>query len=139
MKKVVLLFVSVIFLSSCQNDGDTAVSRPDNNDIRIETISLNGIDYAVGSDFMPIKGCPLTMHGSLSAAGHVELEYLWNKKDEVLSSVSASSANSTARIEVRQESVNDMWKKFTLTIVTADPAAEIIYIISAIKELPAGE
>ena len=88
---------------------------------------------------MPAAGCPLTMTGSLSASGHVELEYVWNKKDEVLSSVFASSGNPAAHIEVRQENVNDLWEKFTLTIVTADPAAEIIYIISVMKVTPAGE
>ena len=139
MKKAMFLFVSFVFLSSCQNDGDTAASWPDNRDIRIETISLNGTDYAVGSDFMPIKDCPLTMTGSLSAAGRVELDFIWDRTDEVLSAVSAVSGNPSARIEVQQENVNDLWEKFTLTIVTADPAAEIIYIISAIKELPAGE
>lgn len=133
------LIVSVFLFSSCQNDPDIADSRPDNNDIGIERITLNGSDYAIGSDFMPAGGSPLTIIGSLSASGRIEVEFVWNRTDEVLSSVSAACGNPAARIDVQQESVNELWRKYTLTISTDVPKADVIYRISALKELPSGE
>ena len=115
--------------------GSTQLS---NSDISIEKVVLNNQTYDVDAKNFMISGAPLMLDPLSSITPkEAKMTYVWNKTTELLSSVSAECKNPTANVNVKMESTSreasDLWNKFTVTVVTAKPEAQVVYTIYAPK------
>ncbi|GAK37281.1 hypothetical protein [Bacteroides graminisolvens] len=131
MRKLFFI-LSVILLASCSSDSENPAMLS-NSDISIEKIVLNNQTYTVGAKSFMISGAPLTVTGTLSSSKRVEVEYLWNKTAEILSSVVVECKNPTATVNVKKESASELFNKFTVTVITTTPEAQVVYTIAALK------
>ncbi len=131
MRKLFFI-LSVILLASCSSDSENPAMLS-NSDISIEKIVLNNQTYAVDAKNFMISGAPLTVTGTLSSSKRVEVEYLWNKTAEILSSVTVECKNPTATVNVKKESASELFNKFTVTVITTTPEAQVVYTIAALK------
>ena len=131
MRKLFFI-LSVILLASCSSDSENPAMLS-NSDISIEKIVLNNQTYTVGAKSFMISGTPLTVTGTLSSSKRVEVEYLWNKTAEILSSVAVECKNPTATVNVKKESASELFNKFTVTVSTTTPEAQVVYTIAALK------
>ena len=131
MRKLFFI-LSVILLASCSSDSENPAMLS-NSDISIEKIVLNNQTYAVDAKNFMISGAPLTVTGTLSSSKRVEVEYLWNKTAEILSSVAVECKNPTATVNVKKESASELFNKFTVTVITTTPEAQVVYTIAALK------
>lgn len=131
MRKLFFI-LSVILLASCSSDSENPAMLS-NSDISIEKIVLNNQTYAVDAKNFMISGAPLTVTGTLSSSKRVEVEYLWNKTAEILSSVAVECKNPTATVNVKKESASELFNKFTVTVSTTTPEAQVVYTIAALK------
>ena len=131
MRKLFFI-LSVILLASCSSDSENPAMLS-NSDISIEKIVLNNQTYAVDAKNFMISGAPLTVTGTLSSSKRVEVEYLWNKTAEILSSVAVECKNPTATVNVKKESASELFNKFTVTVITTTPDAQVVYTIAALK------
>ena len=132
MRKLFFI-LSVILLASCSSDSENPAMLS-NSDISIEKIVLNNQTYTVGAkNFMVSDEAPLSVTGTFSSSKKVEVDYSWAKTTEVLSSVAVECKNPTATVDVKMKSASDLWNKFTVTVVTAKPEAQVVYTIYAPK------
>ena len=104
-----------------------------NSDISIEKIVLNNQTYAVDAKSFMISGAPLSVTGTFSSSKKVEVDYSWAKTTEVLSSVAVECKNPTATVNVKKESASELFNKFTVTVSTTTPEAQVVYTIAALK------
>ena len=137
MRKLFFI-LSVILLASCSSDSETPAAMLSNSDISIEKVVLNNQTYAVDAKNFMVSGAPLIISSSpFSTSKKVEITYVWSNTSELLSSVSAECKNPTANVNVKMESTSreasDLWNKFTVTVVTAKPEAQVVYTIYAPK------
>ena len=131
MRKLFFI-ISVILLASCSSDSENPAMLS-NSDISIEKIVLNNQTYAVDAKNFMISGAPLTVTGTLSSSKRVEVEYLWNKTAEILSSVAVECKNPTATVDVKMKSASELFNEFTVTVSTTTPEAQVVYTIAALK------
>lgn len=131
MRKLFFI-LSVILLASCSSDSENPAMLS-NSDISIEKIVLNNQTYAVDAKNFMISGAPLTVTGTLSSSKRVEVEYLWNKTAEILSSVAVECKNPTATVDVKMKSASELFNEFTVTVSTTTPEAQVVYTIAALK------
>lgn len=137
MRKLFFI-LSVILLASCSSESETPAAKLNNTDISIEKIVLNNQSYDVDAKNFMISGAPLMLDPLSSITPkEAKMTYVWNKTTEVLTSVSAECKNPTANVNVKMESTSreasDLWNKFTVTVVTTTPEAQVVYTIYAPK------
>lgn len=132
MRKLFFI-LSVILLASCSSDSENPAMLS-NSDISIEKIVLNNQTYTVGAkNFMVSDEAPLSVTGTFSSSKKVEVDYSWAKTTEVLSSVAVECKNPTATVNVKKESASELFNKFTVTVITTTPEAQVVYTIAALK------
>jgi len=99
--KTLLFVISVILFVSCENTEESP-AKLDNTQVGIEKITLNGEDYVPNSDNFLISTDNLKLTNASVFWKSAASEYNWISTEE-LSSVSATCGNSTAHVDVKEE------------------------------------
>lgn len=125
--KNLLFIISILLFVSCEKSEENPV-KLNNTQIGIEKITLNGKYYVPNSDNFLITTDDMRLADASVLWKSAEFLYYWVSTEE-LSSVSVTCINSTAHVDVKEET-NQVWKIYTITITTMEPDAKVTYTIA---------
>lgn len=124
--KTLLFVISVILFASCEKHEESP-AKLNNAQMGILKIVLNEKDYVPNSYSFFITADDLKLTNASLFWKSATLEYFWISTEK-LSSVSVICSNSTAHVDVKEET-NQVWAIYTITIKTTEPDATVTYTI----------